>query len=138
MCNRGRGEGLGCVESIYSINIVQELYTVYLTRFRTYKSALPPQTKTYEGRGPQTDKHLPPSTFIWLIFNKCRHLGFGVFIDIWSMVCTGYVYLCDPGSHPHTLYRHRRSHPHRHKRYAKIIIKNSAIKRPIYLTGSKN
>jgi hypothetical protein len=25
---------------------VQELYTVYLTRFRTYKIALPPQTKT--------------------------------------------------------------------------------------------
>ncbi len=30
--------------------------------------------------GSQTDKHLPPSTF-----QKSRHLGFGVFIDIWSM-----------------------------------------------------
>ncbi len=29
-------------------------------------------------RGPQTDKHMPPSTF------TCQ-LGFGVFIDIWSM-----------------------------------------------------
>ncbi len=28
----------------------------------TYKIALPPQTKTWEGRGPQTDEHLPPST----------------------------------------------------------------------------
>jgi hypothetical protein len=34
---------------------------VYLTRFRTYKIALPPQTKTYEGRWPQIDKHMPPS-----------------------------------------------------------------------------
>jgi hypothetical protein len=32
-------------------------------------------------RGPQTDKHLPPSTFT----DQSRHLGFGVFIDIWSM-----------------------------------------------------
>ncbi len=36
------GRGSGCVESIY----VQELYSVYLTRFRTYKIAFPPQTKT--------------------------------------------------------------------------------------------
>jgi hypothetical protein len=37
----------------------QELYTVHLTRFRTYKMAyLPPQTKTREGSGPQTDKQL--------------------------------------------------------------------------------
>jgi hypothetical protein len=44
---------------------LQELYTVYLTRFKTYKIALPvpPQTKTYEGRGHQTDKQLPPSPF---------------------------------------------------------------------------
>ncbi len=33
--------------------------TLFLTRFRTYKIALPPQTKTSEGRGPQTDEHLP-------------------------------------------------------------------------------
>ncbi len=31
------------------------------------------------GRGPQTDKHLPLSTFTG------QFLGFGVFIDIWSM-----------------------------------------------------
>jgi hypothetical protein len=37
---------------------------LYLARFRTYKIARPPQTKkTYEGRGPQTDKHLPQSLF---------------------------------------------------------------------------
>ncbi len=42
---------------------LQELYTVYLARFRTYKIALPPQTKIQEGRGPQTDKHLPPNPF---------------------------------------------------------------------------
>ncbi len=32
-------------------------------RFQTYKIALPPQTKTSEGRGPHTDKHLPPFPF---------------------------------------------------------------------------
>ncbi len=35
--------------------------------------------------GPQADKHLPPSTLTDSIFKKSRHLGFGVFIDIWSM-----------------------------------------------------
>jgi hypothetical protein len=37
-------------------HILQEFSTVYLTSFRTYKIARPPQTtKTQEGRGPQTD-----------------------------------------------------------------------------------
>jgi hypothetical protein len=56
---------------------------MYLTRFQTYKIALPPQTETLEGRGPQTDKQLPPSTFTCQFLTKVnRHLGFGVFIDI--------------------------------------------------------
>ncbi len=42
---------------------------MYLTRFRTQKIALPPQTKTLEGRRPQTDKHLP-STFTGKFFRK--------------------------------------------------------------------
>ncbi len=49
---------------------IQELYTVYLTRFRTYKIALPTQTKTQEGREPQTDKHLPPSPFTGHVLRK--------------------------------------------------------------------
>ncbi len=42
-----RREGIGrlCGQHI------QEFYTVYLIRVWTYKIALPPQTKTYEGRG---------------------------------------------------------------------------------------
>ncbi len=41
VCKRGGGEGIGlCGE------LLQELCTVYLTRFRIYKMALPPQTKT--------------------------------------------------------------------------------------------
>jgi len=36
--------------------------------------------------GPQTDKHLPPGPFIDKNFKKSRHLGFGVFIVIWSML----------------------------------------------------
>jgi hypothetical protein len=36
-------------------------------------------------RGPQTDKHLPASTFTGKFFKKNRHLGFGILIDFWSM-----------------------------------------------------
>ncbi len=42
-------------------------------------------------RGPQTDKHLQPSTFTSQFFKKSRHLGFGVFIDIWSMMLSLHV-----------------------------------------------
>ncbi len=56
---------------------------VYLTKFRTYKIALPPQTKPRREGGLS---HLPPSPFTGQLFKKSRHLGFGVFIDIWSMV----------------------------------------------------
>ncbi len=37
-------------------------------------------------RGPQSGKHLPPSTFTGHFFKKSRYLGFDVFIDIWSML----------------------------------------------------
>ncbi len=67
--------GSGCVESIY------RSYTLYMTRFRTYKIALPPQ----RGEGPRrqinTCRHVP----FRLILKKNRHSGFGVIIDIWSI-----------------------------------------------------
>jgi hypothetical protein len=47
--------------------------------------AFPPQTKPRRGGGLRGDKHLPPSTFKGQLFKKSRQLGFGVFIDIWSM-----------------------------------------------------
>ncbi len=56
---RGEGNGL----SGKHLQELIELYTVCLTRFRIYKIALPPQTKTLEVSGPQTDKHMPPSPF---------------------------------------------------------------------------
>ncbi len=34
-------------------HILQEFNTLYVTRFRTYRIARPPQTKTWERRGPQ-------------------------------------------------------------------------------------
>ncbi len=40
-----------------------------------YKIALPPQTKTKkteQGRGPQTEKHLPPSTFTGQFLRKAE------------------------------------------------------------------
>jgi hypothetical protein len=49
-------------------HILKEFNTLYLTRFRTYKIALSPQTKTEEGRGFQTDKHLPQSPFKGQLF----------------------------------------------------------------------
>ncbi len=49
-------------------HILQEFNTLFLTRFTTYKIALPFQTKTWEGRGPQTDKHLPQSPFTHKFF----------------------------------------------------------------------
>ncbi len=50
-CLAGRGGGgvLSCVGD----NILQEINILFLARLRTYKIALPPQTKTQEGRGPQ-------------------------------------------------------------------------------------
>jgi hypothetical protein len=52
------------------------LYTVYMTRFRTYKIALPPQIKTQEERGPQIDK-TPVAKFLYRsIFKKSRYFGF--------------------------------------------------------------
>jgi hypothetical protein len=61
----GRGWGvLSCVGD----HLLQEFNTLYLTRFRTYKIALSPPTKTYEGREPQPDKHLPQSPFIGQFF----------------------------------------------------------------------
>jgi hypothetical protein len=48
-------EGKG-VLSCVGDHIHQDLNTLFLNGFRNYKIAIPPQTKTYEGRGPQTDK----------------------------------------------------------------------------------
>ncbi len=39
------------------------LYTLHVTRFRTYKTAWPPQDKYLGGEGPQTDKVLFQVTF---------------------------------------------------------------------------
>jgi hypothetical protein len=60
VCGWGGGEGvLNCVVD----HIQQEFNTLFLTRFRTYKIATPPQTK----------------------HQKRRHLGIGVFIVLSSM-----------------------------------------------------
>ncbi len=50
--------GVVGVLSCVGDHILQEVNTLFLTRFRTYKIATPPQTKTQEERGPQADKHL--------------------------------------------------------------------------------
>ncbi len=57
----GVGGGIGVLQETkfcWSYNIL------YPTRFRTYKASTPPQTKTQESRGRQTDKHLYRSIFL--------------------------------------------------------------------------
>jgi hypothetical protein len=60
-------EGVGVLSPVRD-HILQEFNTLYLTRFRTYKIARPPQPKIWEGRGPQTAKHLPQSPFTGQFF----------------------------------------------------------------------
>jgi hypothetical protein len=55
-----------------------------VSRFGTYKIALPPKTETKEGRGLQINKHLPPSTFTGQFLRKA---------DIYSRVWWLYGYL---------------------------------------------
>ncbi len=58
--------GMGFCWRPYSAGVQHS--RLYLTRFRTYEIATPPQTKTWEGRGPQTGKHLPQSSFTGKFF----------------------------------------------------------------------
>jgi hypothetical protein len=60
-------EGVG-VLSCVGDHILQEFSALLLTRLRTYKIDLPPQTKTLEGNGPPTDKHLLQTPFTGQIF----------------------------------------------------------------------
>ncbi len=70
-CGAGIGWGmLSCV----GYYILQEFNILFLTRFRTYNIALPPETKTWEGRGPQTDKHLPAKS-LYRQFYKITTFG---------------------------------------------------------------
>ncbi len=74
--NGQRGGGVQRIESIY---IIQELYIVYLARFRTYQIAKKnllyhPKLKPRRGgrlRQINTCRHVPLQT----IFKKSRHLG---------------------------------------------------------------
>jgi hypothetical protein len=70
MCKRGE-RGSGCVESIF------RSYTLCT------KLLYHPKLKPRRGGG-----HRQKNTkyLYWSIFKKRRHLGFGIFIDIWSMM----------------------------------------------------
>jgi hypothetical protein len=74
-----QGGGWGCVESIYRSNTL-----CIWPDSEPKKIPLPPQTKPRRGGGlrvwgSDTCRQVP------LLFMKSRHLGSGVFIDIWSM-----------------------------------------------------
>ncbi len=75
VCNGGGGRGSGCVESIYKSYTLCNWPDSKPTKLLYHR-----KQNLGRGGGPQTDKHLPPS-----LWSKSRHLGFGVFIDIWSM-----------------------------------------------------
>jgi hypothetical protein len=59
--------------------VMSVMYVMYLTRYRTYKIALSPQGAS--------DRSTPVTRSLYILFfKKRRHLGFGVFIVIWSMI----------------------------------------------------
>jgi hypothetical protein len=74
------GEGIGlCGEHTqgYTLQYVFDQIPNLQNSFTT-------PNKNLGGRGPLTDKHLPPSIFT----GQSVHLELGVFIDILSMFCT--------------------------------------------------
>ncbi len=84
---------------------LQEFYTLYLTRFQTYKIALPPQTKPMRGGGLR-QINTPPSPFTGQFLRSI----------IWSMGKGHELFICldtykkySNLSHPHPLYFYTRS-----------------------------
>ncbi len=55
--------GGGAWLSLVGDHILQEFYTLYVSRFRTYKIACQPQNKILEGGGPPAYNQLPESPF---------------------------------------------------------------------------
>jgi hypothetical protein len=64
---------VGIVNPALCDHILQEFNTLYLTRLRTYKISLPPQTNL-RGEGGLIQKNLPQSPFTGQFFIK-RHLA---------------------------------------------------------------
>ncbi len=79
------GGGAWGVLSPVGNHIRQEFNTLHLTRFRIYYIPRSPKTKTQEGEGPQTDKHLPQNPFTGEFFYMTT-FGFGVNIVNQSML----------------------------------------------------
>ncbi len=65
--------GRGVLSCVWG-HILQEFKTLFLTRFRSYKSALHPKQKPRRKGGLQTDKHLPHGPFTGQLF-RLRHLA---------------------------------------------------------------
>ncbi len=53
-----------------STEVIHCVFDQILNLQNCFTPSPPPQTKTYEGRGPQTDKHLPPSHFTYKFLRK--------------------------------------------------------------------
>jgi hypothetical protein len=66
-----------------SSNLLDFGFHLYIYSFSMVnkKIALPPQTKHRRGGGLRHCRQV----LYWSIFKKSRHLGFGFFIDVWSM-----------------------------------------------------
>jgi hypothetical protein len=67
------GEGGGCTptpfQPIITLLLREQVHSEVQDCFNT------PNKKPQEGRGPQTDKHLPPSPLTGNFLKKSRHLG---------------------------------------------------------------
>ncbi len=69
-----RGGGRGTVSGCVIEHILQKFYTLYLTRFSTYKIAGPPQLKPRKG-GDLRHKNTCRKVFLHVIFLRWRHFA---------------------------------------------------------------
>jgi hypothetical protein len=76
LVNLRGGRESDCVESI----------VIHCAFDQTYKMAYHPKQKPRRGVGLRQINTYAAKYLYWSIFKKSRHLGFGVFIDIWSLV----------------------------------------------------
>ncbi len=77
VCKRGGGVGSGCVESIYRIHTLCICPDSEPTKLLYHPKQKPRR---------RWIKTPAAKSLYRSIFKKSRHFGFGVFIDIWSMV----------------------------------------------------
>ncbi len=106
--NRAYRQEMQSVVLLFSILLVNQRLSNLLTGSSTPLPPFPVRISTgayvfngWVGGSGASVKYTPAAKYLyWSIFKKSRHLGFGIFIDIWSMIHTRLShsildYLCD-------------------------------------------